>query len=292
MSLQGLDKVLEAHSAPERLVYESGSPGYSAELLDSIMDIYHELWRLGILWNNSAIEETFSRTTGRIRTLAVAEDPQVFNPQALLDATVYQLSETPYPAGRNDNGFLCGRLLSSIVQALYDLGHNGLCLDLSLLKEPPMTVATALKGSQGERLMLRCLGDVGSYGISVEHCDLELVGSTGCLGGHSIGGTFQATGKVKDAGNTSQGCTYHIDSLYAVSVTSLGACRFYIHDEGWNIYSGPREWLKGTARFRKKVKELKKNRFFEPELFEWKEPEPGNSIYVPDGKGEWKEVMP
>ena len=104
-------------------------------------------------------------------------------------------------------------------------------------------------------------------------------------------GTRRAA-QLKDAGNTSQGCTYHIDSLYAVSVTSLGACRFYIHDEGWNIYSGPREWLKGTARFRKKVKELKKNRFFEPELFEWKEPEPGNSIYVPDGKGGWKEVMP
>ena len=247
-----------------------------------------------------------------------------FDANTFLDAVIGELADRGY---HDRFGTILGELeldlsdlLDPLVQALYSRGHNNFVLDLSPLideKHSVKTLAYGLKGSQENPLGLVCKGEVAFFGNYVSDCRLRLDGDMECspsFGGAGRGAFRSAisvegrlapsTGTGADqctftfyslshpcriykglndsistvekileqAGSMIDHCqTYHCDVLYA-SVASAWHCAYHVK-------MPPDE---------KDLASLKAAGFFKAPLFGKRK----NSLYVPDGTGDWKEVKP
>lgn len=280
--LQGLGGIVQPR---EEGSYEPGRQACTLESLDSIMEACQGIAReSSLLWDCSTDKERFRHHTRNVRMLLAAGDRGEFSGQEMLDAMIFRVGGTR--GSHPQDSFFHGYILSTVIQALYDLGHNGLVLDLSLYHESLECIA-GISGFKDDPLRLTCRGDVQSFGYGSSWCELELIGDASDIGTHATDCTFTALGSRGYAGHDSRRSIYHVASLDAVSPAAAAACAFYIHEDNEGACEGILDWLGKKLKVTGKMRALKKCHFFDPLSYTGK-----NALYVPDGRGGWKEVRP
>lgn len=131
---------------------------------------------------------------------------------------------------QNLDGFI-----SSLVQALYDLGRNNFVLDMSCQELDTTNMASYLHGARGNPLTLAYSGKIcRDFGFGIEHCNLAITGFANWVGmsaQHStIVSHIMAEGnRTPDYGRESDWCDFHIYDR-EFSITGFpGNANFYLH---------------------------------------------------------------
>ena len=157
-------------------------------------------------------------------------------------------------------------LLSPLVQALYNKGHNNLKIDLAQFQDGSYRLAHGLKGKEGEllRLTISC-PQVLDMGERLEHCHLTFSGHSFSLGYLCKNSILEQSGRTGHVGRYAKDCSITTDSVYQADGLGLAA-------ESSQIYIS-------------KMSQQDLHPFLHPEFFT-----KGNTLYVLDESGEWRET--
>ena len=185
-----------------------------------------------------------------------------FKAQEFLDALVFRLSES----GEEGHLSYSTRLLSPVLNALYERGHNGLVLDLSAFSVPQLYAALELRGSEDRPLAVTLLLPESGESVIGSRCadaDITVLGHPTSIGYGPVRCALRFP-LMKEA---------RIHGDQGESITT----------RDWFRIWGPALPLTLTAVYGDRVKEtsLDVGYFSAP-----------NTILIPDGAGSWKEVLP
>lgn len=171
------------------------------------------------------------------------ERHQVSDANAFLDEAVLQLAAS---APAEETFSASHHLLDPLVQALYDMGHDRLVLDLTLLEKRPLMIADFLHGTAERKLDLTIIGDLYCMGQQAHNCSIVCQGAvSGIAGSHAVTCDFLFSGSVSAAGPNAYGCTFDLPSWNAIpppfEFTSSSQrdrrwtfpteCTYYVHGE-------------------------------------------------------------
>ena len=242
-------------------------------------------YRIGKLWDrrepqHSTLQEHYLKEMSNL-----LDEQQNLDHNRLLEQVVLRL----VIEGTDCHQRYAGALLTPLVQGLYDIGHNNFYMDL-LLSTIPKELGTGLCGRHRRPLRMRCKGNVHRFAEKARDVDLILDGDTR-FGGHRSRDSMFTFLRSVDLSNSPRHSTFHLDSIDQVATdhslkmwrshkkkiketceTMPAHCRFYIQNK-------PDDSI---------LEELAEVGFFE-HTFPFRK---RNRLYVPQGKGGWKEVTP
>lgn len=190
--------------------------------------------------------------------------PAAFPAQYLLDALVLEHEQR---LTRHEMEFFGGNL-TALVQALYDLGHNGLVLDLSRWQASPISVGRFLVGSAENPLKLAYVRERGttcSFGSEASHLTAEVHASLTNCGHRADDSLFAVHGSVVYAGDSATDCAFTLLGEiwpYGVGINAVG-CSFRVSE---GLPDDVARALCSQGR--------------------------GNSLFVPAEEGGWRERLP
>lgn len=224
--------------------------------------------------NREEFTQSITQSKNYIISLVEENSLKRLNGQKLLEDVLFWADNIIEPSRLWSLDFL----LSPLIQALYELNHNDFVIDLSKLQgyEPGTSkLIISLKGAKERPLRLACKGDVDTFGMWLEYCDVEL------------------KGKAVDAAKGARYCTFtftEAESLYK----GLSCCehRWFILRElpGMDPQPIPRGDYPESCTFylRKGLGNLQRHGTI---LTEYRKH--GNKLYIPKrfGKG-WQKVGP
>ncbi len=233
------------------------------------LNAYSELFdEIKLYWENTYMKNVFLSYGEKVEDLDciitnyVQED---IDPRQFLDAVVLEAS------AKGASSFMLTELMSPMLQALYNRGHNDFVIDFALysLDRPVLatTLAHDLKAEPDRRLKAMFLGiDVTMFAQYVENCDLVLDGEVYHLGNDSTDSKFTVTKQVHlvPLGQWASGCEF----------------RLYQPDYCESMLS---EYILGELQPEEPALKFLENHGF------WKR---NNTLYVPDDSEEWSEVLP
>ena len=226
-------------------------------------------------------------------TCAPEDFAPVEHPDGFLDSLVQMLVAQADSVHMRE----CSHLFTPVVNALYARGHNCFVLDLRGLPLSPETVARDLYGRKEEPLSITCYlrEDARTFEAGGHASDSRVTfyGRTGTFGNSSRDSEFVLHGSTEFMGASSQRCTYFIPhageaSIVGAKVGFSTVYDFFFHiepedggaGEGAHPASEPHSLL-GIFTTRASLVHLGSD-FFKR----------GNTLFVPDGAGGWKEVRP
>ena len=169
-----------------------------------------------------------------------------------------------------------GFMLDELVHEFYFLGYNNFHLDLTSL-EGLDTIANnfrifrhQLVGEENGPLVATYHAHLQKFGCFSQHCDLTLIGSTGIAAEWCIDAVFRFENDPNVYSRGSKRCVFHIkstDSLLTQQRWLPQESRFYVNAP--------------ESLSRKERRALRRKGFAKK----------GNSLLIPDGHGDWKEVV-
>ncbi len=280
MSLDGLRGALWDQ---EDESYSPGESGYDPGIVD---DLFNDFIRRGIPdWSKEWSRKLQEEYAPRFRLFGS------FNGQLLLDEIVKRYNGVIVEARREDPG---GRnihhFLNPLLQVLYDVGENGLTLDMSDYPHTYGDLPGILAGSAEDPFSIRFITgsqtvmfsnvSEGTYvarsvGWKLDHVALHAAGSTFYFGGDCRNSDLTLDGHVSKLGYGSSDCIFRLEGAERASMK--------MHAK--------HQWEKSTDGSAYTLLVTRKGICWDTDLqleF-WDE---GNTLLVPDGSGGWMEVLP
>ena len=281
-AFEGLEGILPAG---EREQYEPGLPGVVGRgWIEPLIDAY--------LRGEFSMDYDYRREDAvkdiRAELEGVAHHGE-FDANRFLDTLLLRTSLTM----EEKSILTLATLMNPLLQALYELGHNGFMLDM---REMPFvnSIANGLQGTPERPLELSLIGMwtsdafewpclVHDIGSRTEHCIITMQGDVNMIGRESIRSEYIIDGAVYHLGIDGAQCTYRLTNPDSVRVRGYG----------W------KHQLRRAFGMRSKIQVLSSVRkeahpsitayatYLEPDFFG-----SGNTLLVPDGAGGWKEVTP
>ena len=245
--------------------YKQGDPGYDPALVDEVMN-----WFLGIKRSDPYIvtdgnRDFFVKCVERCTDWLLPEVDGEFEHQNFLDALVRELTV------RNAENFSLARmdtLFSPLVQALYDLGHNGFSIDVFPLSQIPYRMASYLSGTEDNPLKLSYNGRAWSFGQYPTYCQLECFGEVYHMAGNKARDSEVVLHNPPEGmGDLALDTKFFLHGVDDIAIPQ-------------RIYPPRLELVLKMGSSEDKI--TVQNTFFKNR----------NSIYIPDGNGGWKEVPP
>ena len=215
---------------PEPESEESYLPGDVSAYDRSVIDALVERHCSGGAAAGASIDSyrrAFEREVEALREMI----PAAFPAQYLLDALVLEHEQR---LTRHEMEFFGGNL-TAIVQALYDLGHNGLVLDLSRWQASPISVGRFLAGSVDSPLRMTYVRERGttcSFGSEASHLAAEVHASLTNCGHRAKDSLFAVHGSVVYAGDSAVDCAFTLLGKawpYGVGINAVG-CSFHVSE--------------------------------------------------------------
>ena len=194
-----------------------------------------------------------------------------FHPQRFLDGIIAETGEEFEQATGKDLSTLTVKMhlfTTALITALYDAGHNDLIMDIRPI-EDDMSICEVgyLEGKPELPLRLTLVGSAWrNIGDFFHHVHLTCVGDACYVGNDARNCEFTVSGK---ASVNCLGAGRSRDTIYRIARPDLSEDLFH-------------EYLAEGSPEEKVLAYLSNARFFER----------GNTLYVPDGSGGWKEVRP
>lgn len=240
--------------------YEPGILGFNPSAVDRLI----ALWESGDLFHLH-IEDPWERLATSVGQISsILGDKPVGKPDALIEAVIHRLSLAS-DLDRSDTE----DLLDPLVQALYEAGHNNFAVDLTPLHWPE-SCAMYLSGTQERPLVASYAGKVSRVASCCSSVDL----------------TFHIEGYVQTIGQQSKDSRMVMRARCGSVGWKAESCEFTLLGRMGSI--NPYENHGCVFRTdNTELVEVELDDFWEQGFFSR-----GNTLYVPDGKGSWKEVGP
>ncbi len=256
--------------------YQPGSLCYDPALADALFDAYL-----------AAVEchppDTGMWTDGCIQAAVIVALGQQAPPgsltgtdaNAFLDALVHRLAilDEQYAT------LFADWLLVPVLSRLYAEGHNSFALSLGGMPATPLFLAQGLESSADNPLEVTYSAACERLACGVKRCLLSFSGTAREIGTEAKDSSFTIHALGYLLGHLAEGCEFRIDPgpelLEKMILATLTDMHFIT--SGAISLEEVRGWF-GSS--------LKNEVVLVPEDFY----ERGNTLYVPDGKGSWKEV--
>jgi len=211
----------------DRGFYEPGLEHDYSSHVDRITAIYIDIGNnTGYRFAGLGGERGFNDLTTEISEI-LEDEPAIEDPCSFIHDVIDAVRDAT-----NEKAFQVTDeiVLSPLLQALYNQGHNDFVFSLEM-KRPPPYLLRYLRGTKQNPMRISCSADARCVANRVEYVNLQFNGSINELGTAAKRSVLTANGEVNAAGSFAARTEFYVPSLGTLTKDFVGfgeGCTFYV----------------------------------------------------------------